>query len=424
MTGPSRFAMLVLGLSLSICPTAHLYAAELPKEPATSTTPKSTGGPEIVAEPEVEPPPAEAIFPALESVGAPEPVPLVESTPVLAPAVVEPAVRNEARFTPTAVYLERVLNEDTVWRGVLLVEGPLTVAPQATLTIEPGTLVRFRHKGAQTPLLLVQGRIVAQGTAEAPIIFTSSFAVPAAADWQGVMLVGSEKKNILENCRIEGAQTGIEGLFSSVTLKNVMVDRARTGFRFQDTLVVMDGGGALNCDTGLGFTESEATLRAVSAQGNLQGVSAKRSSVFLSDADLSGNQSAFIGDNCRVKIQGGGVLGNGTGVTLTACEGSVTDVRIASNQAYGMSLASSRVRLNANQITGNGNNGLVVQDGAAVAWGNAIYQNSGYDLYNAGTEEFRAPGNWWGTAPPRIFDNEGRSRVSYAPVLGARPLTP
>lgn len=349
----------------------------------------------------------------------------VQSAPVapsLPKPAAEPAAREEAAFTPTLVYADRVLSEDTVWRGDVLVEGAVTVAPQATLTVEPGTVVRFRRRGKQAPLLVVQGRMVASGTRETPILFTSNFAVAAAADWQGVMLLGSEKRNMLENCRIEGAQTGLEALFSSVTLKNVQAGRAVTGMRFQDTLVAMEGGGASECDIGLSLSESEATLRDLNLVANRLGLSAKRSSVYLYESNLSGNRSAaFSGDACRVKIQGGEVVGNGSGVTLLGCDGSVTGARLAKNREYGMSLTASRIRVSANRISGNGDNGLMVFDGAAVAWDNAIYENAGYDLYNAGTEEFRAPGNWWGGAVPKIFDNGGRGKVLHAPVLGARP---
>ena len=38
---------------------------------------------------------------------------------------------------------EVVLTEDTVWRGTIHVKGSVVVAPQATLRIDPGTIVRF-----------------------------------------------------------------------------------------------------------------------------------------------------------------------------------------------------------------------------------------------------------------------------------------
>ena len=343
----------------------------------------------------------------------------------LASSIAAQPPRAEAVFDPAVVYGDRLLSEDTVWRGEVLVEGVVAVAPQATLSIEPGTVVRFRRKGAQAPLLIVQGRIVAAGTRKTPVLFSSTFVTPAPGDWQGIMLLGSEKKNLLENCRIEGAETGIEALFSNLTLKGVLSEHAGTGMTFQDSLVSMDAVVVSNCDTALRFSDSEATLRKLNVTGNRQGLTALRSSLFLLEANFSGNlAAAFFGDAGRVKIQGGSVLGNGSGVTLVGCEGSVTGARLLKNREFGLSLAASRVRVISNVISGNGNNGVIVTDGSAVAWGNAIFENSGYDFYNAGVEDFRAPGNWWGGTAPKIFDINGRSRVLFAPVLGARPQPP
>ena len=348
-------------------------------------------------------------------------IPFAPAAAILPKPATEPAARGEARFSPAIVYQDQVLSEDTVWRGEVLIEGAVTIAPQATLSIEPGTVVRFRRRSSQLPLLLVQGRMVAAGTKETPILFTSTFAVPAAADWQGVMLLGSEKKNILENCRIEGAQTGIEAFFSSVTLKNVRVERAATGMRFQDTLVAMEAGGAFDCDLGLSLSDSEATLRSVSIEGNRRGVLAIRSSLYLLEGNISGNKGALSGDGCRLKIQGATVLGNGSGLTLSGCEGAVTGAMLVGNKEYGLLLTASRLRVSANQISDNGGDGLIVYDGAAVAWDNAIFGNAGYDLYNAGAEAFKAPGNWWGPTAPRIFDNGGRGKVLFTPLRASRP---
>jgi len=345
-----------------------------------------------------------------------------DAAPAAVPAQV--AERAEAPFKPQLTYADKVLAEDTVWRGEVLVEGAVTVAPQATLTVEPGTVVRFRKSAGRDPLLLVQGRIVASGTKDDPIRFTSSFAAPAAGDWQGVTLLGSEKKNLLENCRIEGAQTGIEALFSNLTLKGVRGERSASGMRFQDALVVMEGGGASDCDTGLSFLNSEATLRNLNLVGNRLGISAHKSSIYLQDGSLAMNRSAFSADNCRLRLAGGAVLDNGRGVTLFECEGAVNGMKLARNSDYGISLTGSRVRVSGNLIIGNGDQGVLVFDGAGVAWDNVISGNAGHDIYNAGSEEFRAPGNFWGETGPRVFDNGGRGKVGIAPQLKSPPVPP
>lgn len=340
-----------------------------------------------------------------------------------APQAAAPAPRQEAQFAPGIILGDRIITEDTVWRGEVLVEGAVTVAPQATLTVEPGSVVRFRRKDNREALLVVQGRIVAAGTRETPIRFTSSYAVPAANDWQGIMLLGSEKKNLLENCRIEGARTGMEVLFSHVTLRGVRADRSATGFRFQDALATMEGGGAGDCDTGITLSESEANFKNLNLAGNRSAVSAQRSSIYLQEASIAMNRSAFSCDDCRIKIQGGAVLDNDRGITLMECEGSIVGAKVARNGDYGISLTTSRVRVTGNQITGNVQQGVLVFDGSSVAWANSITGN-GYDVYNAGKEEFRAPGNWWGAAGPKIFDNGGRGKVLTVPQLATPPAQP
>jgi len=410
----------ILGLLLAVFHTAVPAAADTAVSPVFGQTRPEPAAPAAASQ----------TYPLHEASVASPPLPGASPTlPLLQGGargdLVAPLPRLETASKPALVYGDRVLAEDTVWRGEVLVQGVLAVAPQATLSIEPGTVVRFRRKGAQAPLLVVQGRIVAVGTRETPVIFTSSFAQPAPGDWQGILILGSEKKNQLEHCRIEGAETGIDVLFSSVTLKGVWAEQGGTGIRFQDALVVMDGGGASGCGTALSFTESEATLRNLSLTGNRQGLVALKSSIYLFEANLSGNkEAAFSCDGCRVKIQGGALLGNGSGATLLGCEGSVTGAKLVKNREFGLSIASSRVKVSGNLITGNGNNGMIVSDGAAVAWDNAIFENAGYDLYHAGVEEFRAPANWWGGAQPKIFDNGGRGRVLYAPVLESRPYQP
>ncbi|HJV33585.1 right-handed parallel beta-helix repeat-containing protein [Geomonas sp.] len=435
MMRPNYLAKLGLSLWMALfaCAPAHAgifdnvyrWVSGTPSQPAAAKPPAepSVGqqgsgqqagegqGQRVQPSPESQPRQAAPVTaPAASPTAAPTAAPRAETAP-----------RSEASLNPSLVYGDRMLTEDLVWRGEVLVEGALTVAPQATLTIEPGTVIHFRRKGGQAPLLVVQGRVVATGTKEAPVIFTSGFATAAAGDWQGMMLLGTEKKNLLENCRIEGAQTALEVLFSNVTLKNVLAERSQVGMRFQDALLFMDGGGAHGCDTGLSLVESESTLRNISVVGNRQGVVAKRSSIYLFEGNLSGNQTALSADGSRLKIQGGALLSNGSGVSLMACEGTVAGAKLANNREYGISLTGSRMRVNGNRITGNGQNGLVVFDGASVVWDNAIYENAGYDLYNAGVEEFRAPGNWWGSSAPKIFDNNGRGKVLYSPVLGQWP---
>ena len=55
-----------------------------------------------------------------------------------------------------------------------MVNAPLTIAMGDTLTIEPGVIIKYgNYYGTQADLMLVNGTVIAEGTSEQPIIFTS-----------------------------------------------------------------------------------------------------------------------------------------------------------------------------------------------------------------------------------------------------------
>ncbi len=347
--------------------------------------------------------------------------------------VADPARRLAEVPSPDFSYHDAILTEDVTWRGEVRVEGVVTIAPQTTLTVEQGTIVRFGREGDTTghdAFLLVYGRVAALGTREKPILFSSHFAQPMAGDWQGIAMLGSEKKNLLENCRVEGAETGLDTSYSTVTLKNVHFSRCGTGARLRDSVVSAAGGGANGCITGLHLMDSEVEISDAAISGNRQGVVADGSSLYLAGGTVSRNDlDALKTADSRIRIAGGSFTANGTGLTLVSSQGSVTGARIAGNAGHGIVLADSRVKVHGNEIAGNGGAGIIVEDGKGGAWGNSIFANGEYDLVNKGTEEFRAMGNWWGAVDlsmigKRIYDRQmdsGRGRVFYLPVLAAKP---
>ncbi|SNB45892.1 Right handed beta helix region [Geobacter sp. DSM 9736] len=317
-----------------------------------------------------------------------------------------------------------VLTEDVTWRGEILVEGDATVAPQATLTIEPGTYIRFRSAGeGQKSALLVQGRISAIGTADRPVVISGDFTPFLAGDWQGIVLLATEKNNLLEHCRIQGAEIGLEASFSRIVIRNVDFATCRTGASFHDSLVTITGGGARDCVAGVRLSDSEADIREANFSANGNAIIAVASSLAMEGATLFGNeQTALSAEKSRVRVRGSSFSVNGNGLKFNGCEGSVIANRILNNRAFGLEVASSRLKISSNDISGNGKVGLRVEGGRSMAWGNVFSGNTGYDIQNSGTEEFTAIGNWWGGIPDtdilsRIFGGS----VRVLPPLRERP---
>lgn len=86
---------------------------------------------------------------------------------------------------------DRTLSANNTYklRGIVyLVDG-------ATLTIEPGTRIEG-EKSTRGALIVTRGtKLIANGTREKPIVFTSDAATPASGDWGGIVLLGRAKTN-------------------------------------------------------------------------------------------------------------------------------------------------------------------------------------------------------------------------------------
>jgi parallel beta-helix repeat protein len=107
-----------------------------------------------------------------------------------------------------------VIDHDTVWQGEILVTEHVTVQSGVTLTIEPGSRVKFHHyRGYRDPggrlSMQVHGQIIAEGTAADPIYFTSDAPDPQNGDWSMVRLVSPSAQSIFHYCVFEFGQQGL-----------------------------------------------------------------------------------------------------------------------------------------------------------------------------------------------------------------------
>lgn len=328
------------------------------------------------------------------------------------------------------VYDKALFTEDTTWRGTVIVRGFVVIAPQATLRIEAGTVVRFAGVGNDAARLIIQGRIQGVGTVERPIVLTSDRLKPAKGDWGGISLVSSEKRNILEHCRIEYAASGIEASFSTISLKAATIKRCNSGIMMRDSVVQFTGGSVTESEVGIEINDSESELRELSVASCKSGIIMNRSSVGISslkiiDNDLYGIRS----DDCRVKITSADISGNGAGVRLKGGEGQIVATRFSGNRETALHLSGSRIKLQRCQFIDNSQNALHLEDGRALVWGNSFNGNKGFNLYNNGREDVVALQNWWGSSDrsaiiQKIYDavRDPRSgNVQLYPWLNEKP---
>lgn len=307
----------------------------------------------------------------------------------------------------SAVYDKALLSEDVTWRGTVLVKGYVVVAPQATLRMEPGTVVRFAGSGdgsGESARLVVQGRIQAVGSAELPIILTSDRPKPTRGDWGGISFVSSEKRNVLEQCRIEYASAGIQAIFSTVSLKAVSITGTQTGLLIRDSVVQMTGGTVTESEAGIEAHDSELELRDASIAGCKSGMIINRSAVGFSAVKVRDNQLIGISsEDCRIKITAGEVSGNGFGVRLKGGEGQILATRFSGNLATALQLSGSRIKVQRCGFVDNGQDAVRLEDGRALITGNYFSGNKGFNIYNAGPDKVVALQNWWGSGERAVI---------------------
>jgi hypothetical protein len=338
-----------------------------------------------------------------------------------------PAAADQA----TAVYDGAVLTEDVTWRGSVLVRGFVVVAPQATLRIEPGTVVRFKASvSGQLPNLVVQGRLNATGTLERPIVLTSDRSGPQPKFWGGVVFLSTEKRNLLERCRIEYADTGIDVRYSTVALKEVSLVQARTALLSHDGVVRMTGGTVSDSETGIEMYNSEFEGRDLAVSSCQRGCVLSKSSIVLAALKILNNrQTGLDVDDCRIKITGGEFSGNMLGARIKGGEGLLVSSLFKRNGQTALHLIGSRIKVQRCLFAENSHDALRVEDGRALLLNNAFSANGGFNLYNAGSEVVNAQQNWWGTTDrlligQKIHDkarDKNAGTVQFFPWLAEKP---
>lgn len=110
---------------------------------------------------------------------------------------------------------DRTLKSNYVYK----IRGIVYVVNGAKLTIEPGTVIQG-EKGTSSrgTLVITKGcQIVADGTKDNPIVFTSDQSSPARGDWGGIVILGQAKTNSSYNGvagvgSVEGGVNNAEGL--------------------------------------------------------------------------------------------------------------------------------------------------------------------------------------------------------------------
>jgi parallel beta-helix repeat protein len=184
------------------------------------------------------------------------------------------ALQPHAAAGETLTYREGVIREDTTWSGTVLITGRTVVKKGATLTILPGTTVSFAWTDEDGNRigdgeLNVEGRLVARGTRESMITFTSARKNPEKKDWTYVML-SMNRDSRVEHCLFEYAFTGLQAHLSTAVIRNSLFRKNFEALRFSTSDMLVERNDMVGNTYGIRYESrgSETTISRNTISGN------------------------------------------------------------------------------------------------------------------------------------------------------------
>jgi len=263
-----------------------------------------------------------------------------------------------------ATYVEGSITQDTIWTLVdspFVVSKNITVCSNVTLTIEPEVEVKFGGDFS----LIVEGRLVADGTEDKMIRFTSNRYEPEVGDWGTIEFNGTESSSLI-HCTIEYGTNGI-------TVKN-------------GTLNIQNSRVSLNSESGIRIAGGN--------QVNIQ------NNNITSNGDgiiLTGNATS------EINIRQNEILLNGHSGILLEADAYYNTVIVnntLSANSYGFYVSTNTSTYITHNYVSNNTVGIFYDEGKDHrAYFNDIYDNSlGMDVYSGKDSEeiVNAEYNYWG----------------------------
>ena len=326
---------------------------------------------------------------------------------------------------------EQTLTADTVWDGTVLIDGILTVPVGVTLEIRPGSVVRFTRfdsngDGIGEHELFVQGTLLALGSADKPITFTSAEAHPRPGDWGALNMMASEEDNRLSHCLVEYGYRGFHAHFARGVVSDTVLRHNARGAQFQESTVTIERCRVVDNLNGIQFRNSTVVLRDTVVARNYWGVRCVYSDLKLERCRIEDN--LVNGVNLRdstLHAAGNTIAGNRRGLYLQRCKGEVAGNLIRGNSEHGTFLEDSQVSLTGNRVGGNGRAGIRWVNSTGRLSGNDLAGNGEYALIDDGKGPVAAGGNWWGTTDPAALERlirDGRDRAGLGLVATGQPL--
>jgi len=280
------------------------------------------------------------------------------------------------------------ITTDKVWEGDITIRGIVKVSRGVTLTIRPGTIISFTRfdrdgDGIGDNALFLQGRLIARGRKEAPIVFTSAELTKKRGDWNGLNIIVSDRvQNILEFCRIEYALQGLHSHFSNLTLSNCKFSNNFRGIYFQEAKATIEKTKVVNNVSGMRCRDAELVLKGNEFSDNYWGADILRSRLLVTENHFAND--LFYG--LRLRETRGEIIANNFQQNQLGLRLQESVVRIEKNQVQnnyetGISFIASEVIAQANNIVGNASVGVLARQSKLYFTTNTLTNNGiGFSL--------------------------------------------
>ncbi len=305
---------------------------------------------------------------------------------------------------------DQTYNIDQTWSGTVIIDGVIQFGPKATLTVLPGTKVEFTRNDADGDgigenEIYIQGRLVAKGTADKPIVFTSAEKIKRPGDWGAVNIMVSQGRiNRLSHCIIEYGYRGFHMHFSKASITDSKLRHNYMGIQCQDSDLDVERCEINDNKCGaIVFRDSRLKIKNCNIHDNLWGIRFLYGRAEITGNMLAGNLiNGITFSETKVKVSGNILRDNRKGISADKSQVEITGNVLADNYESGLYLKRSNGAVTGNQITGNGYTGISITDSDVKIAGNNIRANGVWAIDNGGKKDVDATGNWFG--PPYRVD--------------------
>ncbi|MEM3538996.1 MAG: right-handed parallel beta-helix repeat-containing protein [Nitrososphaerales archaeon] len=303
--------------------------------------------------------------------------------------------------------------------------GDVVVEAGASLTIEPGVIVKFTS-GTN---LVIDGSLIALGNSTHKIIFTSNATTPNISDWGAIRIrnygdisysiieyadIGThfDETGSLKNSLIKSNNYGISIATADVLINNINVTENNVGIYSQgdmswppqyktilkNSYIGLNGigiyhryGGLLtiiNCtvsgneDDGIRMEGGDADIYNTEISNNKGGGIRGGSSIIIHNSVISNNTNFEGVGGSTIEIYNSVITNNARGISGNSV--TILKSNITNNIWYGVS-GTNILNITHSEISGNGGTGIIIVamdvGGRALIQYNNIRQNSGSGIY-------------------------------------------